>query len=195
MSRRYRRNRWYRGHAFTTGVVPHTSIEHVLPNTWVEYGIKDGLGCDVHAYAYHHFTAVELSQTAAGPALGLEHATCFRLGDRGLAGDQLLRPCRDRLHPAREELPQLWGSRPAFAQMLWRHLLFGALLGELERRLNPPEDAEELTPMVVSTNGHGRVEDLAGVAAGDEVSLAHTYPARRTLGARRSSSVGRAALL
>lgn len=73
----------------------------------------------------------------------------------------------DRLHPARDELPQLWSSRPAFAQMVWRHLLFGAVLGELERRLNPPEDAEELTPVVVSTNGHGPVEDLAGVAAGD----------------------------
>jgi 7,8-dihydropterin-6-yl-methyl-4-(beta-D-ribofuranosyl)aminobenzene 5'-phosphate synthase len=32
------------GHAFTTGVVPRTSIEHVLPNSWVEVGIKDGSG-------------------------------------------------------------------------------------------------------------------------------------------------------
>ena len=38
------------GHAFTTGVVPRTSIEHVLPNTWVEVGVKDGLGCDANAY-------------------------------------------------------------------------------------------------------------------------------------------------
>jgi 7,8-dihydropterin-6-yl-methyl-4-(beta-D-ribofuranosyl)aminobenzene 5'-phosphate synthase len=28
------------GHAFTTGVVPRTSVEHVLPNTFVEYSIK-----------------------------------------------------------------------------------------------------------------------------------------------------------
>jgi len=28
------------GHAFTTGVVPRASIEHVLPNTFVEYSIK-----------------------------------------------------------------------------------------------------------------------------------------------------------
>jgi glyoxylase-like metal-dependent hydrolase (beta-lactamase superfamily II) len=34
------------GHAFTTGIVPRTSIEHVLPQTWVAIGIKDGLGCD-----------------------------------------------------------------------------------------------------------------------------------------------------
>ena len=31
--------------AFTTGVVPRTSIEHVLPNSWVAYGVRDGLGC------------------------------------------------------------------------------------------------------------------------------------------------------
>src|SRR4051794_40977399 len=48
-------------HAFTTGVVPRTSIEHVLPNTVVEYGSSDGLGCDPAAYGNHHFTAEELS--------------------------------------------------------------------------------------------------------------------------------------
>lgn len=40
----------------------------------------------------------------------------------------------DRLHPARAELPQLRNSTRAFAQATWRHLLFGAVLGELERR-------------------------------------------------------------
>ena len=40
----------------------------------------------------------------------------------------------DRLHPARAELPVLHGSRRAFAQATWRHLLFGVLLGTLERR-------------------------------------------------------------
>jgi hypothetical protein len=39
----------------------------------------------------------------------------------------------DRLHPAREELPRLRRSGRAFAQATWRHLLFGAVLGELER--------------------------------------------------------------
>lgn len=42
----------------------------------------------------------------------------------------------ERLHPAREELPALWRVPGAFAQATWRHLLFGAVLGELERRLN-----------------------------------------------------------
>lgn len=44
----------------------------------------------------------------------------------------------DRLHPARDELPTLRGTPGAFAQATWRHLLFGVVLGEVERRLNPP---------------------------------------------------------
>lgn len=72
------------GHAFTTGVVPRTSIEHVIPNTWVEIGIKDGLGCDAKAYLNHHFTADELAGKPQPDQHWHEHATCFRLGDRGL---------------------------------------------------------------------------------------------------------------
>jgi len=45
----------------------------------------------------------------------------------------------DRLHPARAELPVLAGSRRAFAQATWRHLLFGVVLGTLERRLRRSE--------------------------------------------------------
>jgi 7,8-dihydropterin-6-yl-methyl-4-(beta-D-ribofuranosyl)aminobenzene 5'-phosphate synthase len=72
------------GHAFTTGTVPRTGIEHVLPNTWVEYGVKNGLGCDANAYANHHFSADELAGKAVPDQHWHEHATCFRLGDRGL---------------------------------------------------------------------------------------------------------------
>jgi 7,8-dihydropterin-6-yl-methyl-4-(beta-D-ribofuranosyl)aminobenzene 5'-phosphate synthase len=72
------------GHAFTTGAVPRISIERVLPNSWVEIGIKDGLGCDTRAYAHHHFTAAELSGKPQPDQHWHEHATCFRLGDRGL---------------------------------------------------------------------------------------------------------------
>ncbi len=43
----------------------------------------------------------------------------------------------DRFHPARDELPRLTGNRRALAQATWRHLLFGVVLGELERRLDP----------------------------------------------------------
>jgi hypothetical protein len=62
-------------------------------------------------------------------------------------------------------LPKLWGDPKAFAQATWRHVLFGAVLGELERRLNPPEG--ELEPVgadVAATNGHGSAEHL--VASG-----------------------------
>ncbi len=40
----------------------------------------------------------------------------------------------DRFHPARERLPRLSGNRRALAQATWRHVLFGVVLGELERR-------------------------------------------------------------
>jgi 7,8-dihydropterin-6-yl-methyl-4-(beta-D-ribofuranosyl)aminobenzene 5'-phosphate synthase len=72
------------GHAFTTGAVPRTSIEHVLPNTWEEYGVQNGLGCDPNAYMNHHFTAEELAGEPVPDQHWHEHATCFRLGDRGL---------------------------------------------------------------------------------------------------------------
>ena len=91
---------------------------------------------------------------AQGPVAGLtEHlatwpATCL-LG---------------RLHPAAGDFPVLWGSGRAFAQATWRHLLFGVVLGEVERRLNrrgapgPPDDA------AVASNGHGTVEHLVTTA-------------------------------
>ena len=68
----------------------------------------------------------------------------------------------ERVHPARSELPELWGSHRAFAQAAWRHLLFGAVLGEAERRLNPPlRPVQAIDGETASTNGHGRVERLA----------------------------------
>jgi hypothetical protein len=65
----------------------------------------------------------------------------------------------DRAHPAREELPRLSGNRAAFLQATWRHLLFGTVLGELERRVNhePDEPAPE-PEAYYSSNGHGSLE-------------------------------------
>ncbi len=71
-------------HAFTTGIVPRSSIEHVLPNTWVKFGARDGVGCDTEAYGSHHFTSDELAGKPVPDQHWHEHATCFRLGDRGL---------------------------------------------------------------------------------------------------------------
>jgi hypothetical protein len=65
-----------------------------------------------------------------------------------------------RVHPEGDRLPQLWGSGRAFAQATWRHLLFGVVLGELERRLNPPVDAGPIDDETASTNGHGSAEHL-----------------------------------
>ena len=65
-----------------------------------------------------------------------------------------------RFHPGREALPQLAGNRGALAQATWRHLLFGVVLGELERRLSDPgEDDLPTYEHVVSSNGHGSIEN------------------------------------
>lgn len=65
-------------HAFTTGVIERKSFERVLPNTWVDYSMKDGLGCNMPA-------AAEKAQGKLVPDEHLnEHATCFHLKDRGL---------------------------------------------------------------------------------------------------------------
>ena len=72
------------GHAFTTGAIPRISLEHVLPQTWVQFGIKDGQGCDPKAYMNHHFTEEELAGKPQPDQHWHEHATCFQLGDRGL---------------------------------------------------------------------------------------------------------------
>jgi xanthosine utilization system XapX-like protein len=90
----------------------------------------------------------------AGLAAGmLEHVALWPLG-------RLV----DRYHPARRELTPLAGNRRAFAQATWRHLLFGAVLGELERRLNAEDEAEEPPPVPVSSNGHGDIEAAVGAA-------------------------------
>jgi hypothetical protein len=65
----------------------------------------------------------------------------------------------DRMHPTRKEMPALFANPRAFAQSTWRHLLFGVVLGEIERRLNAPVAVE--TPSyanVAASNGHGTFE-------------------------------------
>jgi hypothetical protein len=93
---------------------------------------------------------IPLPSWARGPAAGLgEHVSTWPL--IGLA---------ERVHPARDDLPKGLAVRPrAFAQATWRHLLFGVVLGELERRLNAPADATvPAFEHVASTNGHGNLE-------------------------------------
>jgi hypothetical protein len=72
----------------------------------------------------------------------------------------------DRVHPARRELTPLRGNRRAFAQATWRHLLFGVVLGELERRLNArPEPAPPQPEASYSSNGHGSLETALSVGS------------------------------
>ena len=97
---------------------------------------------------------IPLPSWARGPVAGLaEHLATWPL--TALIG---------RAHPARDEFPVLWGSSAAFAQATWRHVLFGAVLGELERRLNAEDDVEPPAyEHVVSSNGHGNIEHAVGV--------------------------------
>src|SRR3984893_7379574 len=67
------------GHAFTTGKIKRTSVEKILPNTLVEFDMKDGLGCN----ASHYAPAELLGKIVPDEHLH-EHATCFNVKDRGL---------------------------------------------------------------------------------------------------------------
>jgi hypothetical protein len=96
-----------------------------------------------------------LPSWARGPLAGLfEHVSTWPLT-----------AVTDRVHPARDELPVLATSSRAFLQGTWRHLVFGIVLGELERRLNAPQDGE-VPPYehVISSNGHGDIEHAVGAA-------------------------------
>jgi hypothetical protein len=70
----------------------------------------------------------------------------------------------DRVHPARGELEPLAGNRRALGLAVWRHLLFGTVLGELERRLNAEPDAPS-SPYegLLSTNGYGSLEHVDSI--------------------------------
>lgn len=66
------------GHAFSTGTIKRRSFEKVLPNTMVEFGKKDGVGCEMPAFqakAQGKFVPDEHIH---------EHGTVFNLKDRGL---------------------------------------------------------------------------------------------------------------
>jgi hypothetical protein len=72
-------------------------------------------------------------------------------------GTQLI----DNFHPARWDIPKLFGNRRALAQATWRHVLFAVVMGELERRLNA-DAADEPPPVPASSNGHGNIELAVG---------------------------------
>jgi 7,8-dihydropterin-6-yl-methyl-4-(beta-D-ribofuranosyl)aminobenzene 5'-phosphate synthase len=67
------------GHAFTTGQVKRVTDEKILPQTFEQFGIKDGLGCDAS-----HYTSAELLGKIVPDEHYHEHATLFNVRDRGL---------------------------------------------------------------------------------------------------------------
>lgn len=67
------------GHAFTTGRIRRSSIERVLPQTSVEFGMKDGLGCNTS-----HYLPAEMAGKIVPDEHIHEHATCFNVKGRGL---------------------------------------------------------------------------------------------------------------
>jgi hypothetical protein len=64
----------------------------------------------------------------------------------------------DRFHPARDQLPAIYRSPRAFAQSAWRHLLFGLVLGELERRLSAGTGTLHGSAPDYASNGHGSLD-------------------------------------
>jgi xanthosine utilization system XapX-like protein len=56
--------------------------------------------------------------------------------------------------------PGLARSGRAFAQSLWRHVVFGVVLGVLERRLNGPPELQPVSDEAVASNGHGSAAHL-----------------------------------
>jgi hypothetical protein len=100
--------------------------------------------------------ALPVPPVLRGPVAALsEHVALWPLG-----------AVSDRFHPARRELTPLKGNARAFAQAAWRHLLFGVVLGELERRLNAePEPAPPEAEAAYSSNGHGSLETALSVGS------------------------------
>jgi 7,8-dihydropterin-6-yl-methyl-4-(beta-D-ribofuranosyl)aminobenzene 5'-phosphate synthase len=67
------------GQAFTTGKIKRSSIERVLPNSMVEFALKNGAGCNAS-----HYLPAEMEGKIVPDEHIHEHATCFNLKDKGL---------------------------------------------------------------------------------------------------------------
>src|SRR5436190_19243876 len=86
----------------------------------------------------------------------------------------------EHVHPARKELPDLSRNPRALAQATWRHLLFGFVMGELERRLNAPEEAEvpPNVPVGASPTGHGTLGPASTAASRPDPSPGFIFVGR-----------------
>jgi hypothetical protein len=128
----------------------------VRGDSWYPAGLALHMGNGaVFGMAYANVAPVlPLPPVLRGPAVGLaEHLALWPLAK-----------VVDRVHPGRKHLTDLSGNRRAFAQAAWRHLLFGLVLGELERRLNAEPEPAPLEPAAeFSSNGHGSLEHAVSV--------------------------------
>lgn len=143
---------------------PHDDVELLgkavtQGNAWYPVGltIHVGNGALLGAVYANLAPAMPIPAPLRGPVVALvEHFALWPLT-----------AVSDRLHPARDDLPRWAGSRTAFAQATWRHLLFGFVLGELERRLNrEPEPAPPESEPDYSSNGHAPLEHAFSQSAG-----------------------------
>jgi hypothetical protein len=128
-----------------------TRGDHWYP---IGFGLHMGNGALFGAVYANVAPALPLPPALRGPAAGFaEHLALWPLA-----------ALTDRLHPARDQLPTLSGNRIAFLQAAWRHLLFGFVLGELERRVNSePEPTPPQPESDYSSNGHGSLEHAVSV--------------------------------
>jgi hypothetical protein len=92
--------------------------------------------------------ALPIAPALRGPALALTE----------LVATWPLAAVSDRFHPARQQLPPIYRSGRAFVQAAWRHILFGFVLGELERRLPRPGGGGGGAAPDYSSNGHGSLD-------------------------------------
>jgi 7,8-dihydropterin-6-yl-methyl-4-(beta-D-ribofuranosyl)aminobenzene 5'-phosphate synthase len=67
------------GHAFTSGQIKRRTDEKILPNTFEQFGITDGLGCDAS-----HYTPAELAGKTVPDEHYNEHVTVYHVKERGL---------------------------------------------------------------------------------------------------------------
>lgn len=122
------------------------------------FAIHMGNGAAFGAIYANLAPAIPFPAALRGPVAALaEHLTTWPLGVMS-----------DRLHPAREDLPKLSRNRQAFLQATWRHLVFGFVLGELERRVNVEPEAVPPEPVSdYSSNGHGSLEHAVSAQQSD----------------------------
>lgn len=123
----------------------------------VGFAVHMGNGALFGAVYANVAPALPIAPALRGPAAGLlEHVALWPLV-----------AATDRLHPARDAIPRLSGNQAAWLQAAWRHLLFGIVLGELERRVNAGPEPQPPEPEAdYSSNGHGSLEHAVSVQQG-----------------------------